>query len=291
MDKILLFNATGSQGGAVSHKLLEKGYQVLSPVRSERNISILEERNIQAFLTDFSARSLTPIIEKADKVVLQIPAAIAPSMMVDIAKNATEAIKQAGNPKTVLVISSTIPNQYVGVRSVDARLKMVELSQEKMPNTPILSSTEYLENFSTAYRQPIMENGVIPQTIPPDFPVNYLSWDDLAAYVIAALESSKLKGQIYPIGGNEGINGNDLARRLGAVLGKELAYIPVSHQQLEGILTSFMGAEVARDYAEFYYWQDINGAPLLNPNTGELQNLLGIQLPSLEEWARQAFQE
>ncbi|MEO1258612.1 MAG: NmrA family NAD(P)-binding protein [Bacteroidota bacterium] len=290
MDKILLFNATGAQGTTISHRLLEKDYKVISPVRSEKNISILHERNIEAFLTDFSIRSLLPIIEKADKVVLQIPAAVVPDIMAEIASNAIDAISMAGNPKTVFVISSTIPKLPIGVRSVDVRLKMVELARGKMPDTPILSSTEYLENFSTAYRQPIMENGVIPQTIPPGFQVNYLSWSDLAAYVLAALESDKLTGgKVYQIGGNRGMNGIELAERMGRVLGKQLAYVPISHKQLEKILTPIMGAEVAKDYAEFYHWQDTEGASLLNPDTEALRNLLSVNLPSFEVWAERAF--
>ncbi|MEM1322356.1 MAG: NmrA family NAD(P)-binding protein [Bacteroidota bacterium] len=289
MDRILLFNATGAQGTTISYRLLERGYDVIAPVRSEKNISILEEKGIKAFLTDFSTSSLLSIVEKADKIVLQIPAAVIPDTMIRIAENAMDAIKKAGNPKTVFVISSTISDKYVGVRSVDARKKMVEMAKEKMPNTPILSSTEYLENFSTAYRQPILEDGVIPQTIPPDSPVNYLSWSDLATYVLAAIESDKLSGNVYPIGGNQGLSGIELADRLGKVLGKKLNYAPVSHEQLEGILTPIMGAEVAKDYAEFYHWQDTVGASLLNPDTQGIRDLLQVELPSFEEWAEQAF--
>jgi len=229
MDSILLFNATGAQGTTISQKLLERGYDILAPVRSEKNISILKERNIKAFLTDFSPLSLIPIMEKADKIVLQIPAAVVPNIMTEVAKNAMEAIRKVGSPKTVFVISSTIADKYVGIRSVDARKKMVDLAKEKLPDTPILSSTEYLENFSTAYRQPILENGIIPQTIPPNLSVNYLSWSDLASYVLAALESDKLTGRVYPIGGSKGLNGIELADRLGKVLGKQLNYVPISH--------------------------------------------------------------
>ncbi|MEM8568784.1 MAG: NmrA family NAD(P)-binding protein [Bacteroidota bacterium] len=289
MSKILLFNATGGQGRTIAHRLQNEGHEVIAPVRSEGKISALKESGVEAFLTDFATDSLLPIIEKADKVVLQIPAQVTPKIMTDFAENSMKAIQKAGNPKTVFVISSTIASAKTGVASVDARFEMVELAKGHIPDAPILSSTEYLENFSTAYRQPIMENGVVPQTIPPTFEVNYLSWNDLASYVLAALETESLEGKIYPIGGNEGLTGNALAERLGKVLGKELHYAAVTHKQLEGILTPILGPEVAKDYAEFYHWQDGDGASLLNPDTAELRKLLGITLPSFEEWAKQTF--
>ena len=36
--------------------------------------------------------------------------------------------------------------------------------------------------------------------IPPDYPVNYLSWKDLATYVEATLDSDKLNGGLCRIG-------------------------------------------------------------------------------------------
>ncbi|MEM6632309.1 MAG: NmrA family NAD(P)-binding protein [Bacteroidota bacterium] len=289
MSKVLLFNATGAQGGTIASRLMEEGYEVISPVRSAEKVASLKERGIEGILTDFKMESLKEIVAKADNVVLQIPAQVIPSVMVDIADNAIQAINNAGKPDTIMVISSTIAEKETGVPSVDARVKMVKLAKKYLPNMPILSSTEYLENFSTAYREPILNNGVIPQTIPPSSPVNYLSWSDLASYVVAALKSNNLEGKVYPIGGNEGLTGNDLSLRLGKVLNKELHYAPVTHEQLQGILTPILGEEVAKDYAEFYHWQDGDGAHLLNPDTSEIREKLGVELPSFEEWAKEAF--
>jgi uncharacterized protein YbjT (DUF2867 family) len=290
MKNILVFNATGAQGNTIAQKLMQEGNQVIAPARSEEKVSQLKSQGVEGHLTDFSTSSLAPIIKKADQVVLQIPAAIAPNQMVEISENAMRAIQEAGYPKTVFVISSTIPKDTTGVSSVDARVKMKELAKKHLPKTPILSSTEYLENFSTAYREPILEHNIIPQTIPSDKAVNYLSWLDLAKYVSAALKSDKLEGKVYPIGGLEGLSGGDLSERLGKILDKKLMYVPVTYEQQEQALTPFMGAAVAKDYAEFYQWQDGDGAYLLNPDTSEIRNLLGVNLDSFETWAEQAFE-
>jgi hypothetical protein len=50
-----------------------------------------------------------------------------------------------------------------------------------------------------------------------------------------------------------------------------------------------MGKDIAKDYAEFFEWQDTDGATLLNPDTTDIRNLLDIKLPSFEEWAKTAF--
>ncbi|MEM8907145.1 MAG: NmrA family NAD(P)-binding protein [Bacteroidota bacterium] len=289
MKTILLFNTTGQQGTAIANRLLSKGYELLTPVRNANHIPQLAQRGIQAHLNDFSTESLQTIVQKADQVVLQIPAQISPSLMITLAENALRAIKVAGSPPTVFVISSTVPLQKVGKASPDARLLMQQKAQDLLPNAVILSATEYFENFSTAYRSAIEEQHMIPQTIPAHLPVNYLSWADLATYVTAVLEHTSLEGGFYPIGGKEGINGIQLAQRLGTLLQKQLTYHPLTHQELNHFLSPILGTTLAAELTEFYEWQDTEGQALLNPDTHELRQTLGIQLPSFEDWAKEAF--
>jgi len=209
-----------------------------------------------------------------------------PSLMIQLANNAIEAIKEAGAPPTVFVISSTVPTQKVHKDSPDARFEMKQKALETLPNAIILSATEYLENFSTSYREAIEKEGMIPQTIPDDLPVNYLSWNDLAIFVEATLRNESIKGGFYQIGGNEGINGSQLANRLGTILEKKLFYHTLTHQQLQGFLTPIVGQELASELAEFYEWQDTEGSHLLNPDTTKIRSLLGIKLPNFEDWAK-----
>jgi len=185
MDTVMLFNATGRQGATIANRLLGKDYQIVSPVRSEKKLVDLKHKGINAFLSDFSTENLLPQLKQADRVILQIPAQVSPSLMITLSENIITAIKEVGNPPTIFVISSTVPEDFTGKNSPDARLKMKNFALNQLPESIILSATEYLENFSTSYRQAIEQDGIIPQTIPADLPVNYLSWNDLAIYVEA----------------------------------------------------------------------------------------------------------
>jgi nucleoside-diphosphate-sugar epimerase len=289
MKTVLVFNATGSQGSSIAEKLQKNQLNVIAPVRSKENRETLSKRDIVTYQTDFSSKSLTPIIKKADKVVLQIPSAIKPSLMMKMAQNAMDAILKAGYPQTVMIMSSTIPMYITDKESVNARFFIKKMAEKKLVESPILSVTEYLENLSVIYREAILLNGIIPQTIPPEHPVNYLFWNDLSEYVYAALHTDKLNCGVYAIGGNEGITGFELANRLGNIIGKKLKYTQVPHSEFEEVLKPIMGKDIAKDYAEFFEWQDTDGATLLNPDTTDIRNLLDIKLPSFEEWAKTAF--
>lgn len=289
MSKIMLFNATGMQGTTIANRLLQRGYSVVAPVRSKEKLAALKHKGIDSFLTDFNMKDLEGELSKVDKVVLQIPAQVSPSVMVQLSENIINAIKNAGSPPTIFVISSTVPQSFTGKEGPDARLRMKNSALELIPNAIIFSATEYLENFSTSYRQAIDSDGMIPQTIPARLPVNYLSWEDLASYVLGALECENIEGGFYPIGGNEGITGEELALRLGKVIGKELRYQPLTHQQLSDFLIPVVGKQLAMELAEFYEWQDLTGYDLLSPDTSKLRDLLEIKLPDFEQWAMKAF--
>ncbi len=290
MSTILLFGASGQQGSAIARRLQEQGHSIIAPVHSETSLAVLRERGIEAVQSDFSLRSLIPLVQKANKVVLQVPVVISPAEMITFATNALEAIREAGSPHTVMNISSIVPVENVGLAGPDTRLALKNLAFEILPNSIVLSSTLYLENFSQAYRQAIEYGGVIPQAIPADIPVSYLSLDDLALFTIGALERIELQGKFIPIGGNDALTGTELAQRLSKVIGKDIHYQSITPEELAGVLKPMLGEQIALQIAEMYIWESTSGSSLLTVDVRYAQSLLGVTLPSsFEEWAQASF--
>ncbi len=289
MKKIILFGATGQQGGAIAKKLIQNGNHIIAPIRAIEKKSILNEMGVEAIVSDFSIASITEIIRLGNAVVLQVPVIITPKEMIEFTGKTLTAIKAAGNPHTVFNISSVIPQNEVGLAGPDARLKMKQLAQNILPTSIVLSSTLYLENFSQAYRQAIEQGGVIPQALPAEIPVAYLSFEDLATYVSAALEREDLQGHFIPIGGSETLTGIELSQKLGALLGKHIHYQAITPQELSEFLTPMIGETTAFQVAEMYSWEGGPGSVLLNPDVKKYQETLGVKLPTFDEWATTAF--
>lgn len=289
-SKIILFGASGQQGNAIAQKLMSEGHEVIAPVRSQKSKEVLDQQGIDARLSDFSITSLTTIVGKGEKVVMQVPVVITPLEMIAFAENALRAIVAAGSPHTVFNISSIVPKQLVGLQGPDARLTLKNLASELLPNAIVLSSTLYLENFSLAYRQAIEQGGVIPQAIPNDIPVAYLSFDDLAGYILAALKKTELKGRFIPIGGSEALTGLQLSEKLSRILGKHIHYQAISPEELAGFLTPMIGEVNALQVAEMYKWESTSGSSLLCPDVNLAKDLLQVSLLSFDAWAKKAFQ-
>lgn len=287
--KILLFGATGMQGSAIAQKLIKNSFKVLSPVRSSEKVEMLAKIGVTGKVTDFSKDSLKSLVEQVDQVILLVPAVIPTDDMVPFVQNALEAIKEAGNKRTVFNISSVIPDTYIGIKGPDTRLKMKEIAFEILPEVTVTSTTLYLENFSTAYRQSILEQGSIPQAVPADVPIAYMSMDDLAAYLIAILKEESFKGKFLTIGGKEALDGNELATKLSEITGNTVNYFALQPEQLIAFLTPMFGQDLSAQVGEMYAWEGTTGKDKLNPDTSELQQKLGLNLPNFKEWASEAF--
>ncbi|MEM1323592.1 MAG: NmrA family NAD(P)-binding protein [Bacteroidota bacterium] len=291
MKKVILFGATGMQGTAIAKQLQKEGYHIIAPVRTQEKVDLLAKYNVEACITDFSFASLEGIAQKADEAVLLVPAVIPTADMVPFTKNALSALKEANISRIVFNISSVIPDKKTGIAGPDTRLEMKEVAFKIIPTISVTSSTLYLENFSTAYRQAILEQGNIPQAVPADVPIAYMSMDDLGKYVTAILKDNSLEGQFFPIGGKEALTGTEVAAQLSEIIGQSVNYFALQPEQLIGFLSGMLGEALATQVGEMYAWEGTTGKNKLYPNTTDLREHLGLDLPSFKDWAKHAFNE
>lgn len=289
MSNILLFGATGMQGTAVAQKLLADGNKVISPVRSQEKANQLKKQGIEGIESDFSLSSLTSIAEKADKAIILVPAVIPTAEMLPFSETALQAVKTADITRVIFNISSVIPDTKVDISGPDTRLQMKEIPFNIIPEVTVTNSTLYRENFSTAYRQGIVEQGIIPQAIPYDVPVAYMSMEDLGEYLYAILQDDSFKGQYLALGGKDALSGKELEALLSEILGKEIKYQALPPEALVQFLSPMIGQELTTQVGEMYAWEGARGSEKLNPDTTALQTKLKLNLSSFKEWAKKAF--
>jgi uncharacterized protein YbjT (DUF2867 family) len=183
--------------------------------------------------------------------------------------------------------SSVIPPARTGVEAPDARVELLETVRQVLPQTVVLRPTLLLDNFSGPLR-PALEGGVVPQGIPADIPVAYISAEDQAAYAVAALDRPELAGELLPIAGAEAVTGSLLAAALGQAMGRKLTYVHLSQAQVREAL-AFAGEAVAAAVAEMYAWEGTEGADQLAPDLTRTREALGVTPTPLADWAASAL--
>jgi uncharacterized protein YbjT (DUF2867 family) len=285
---VLVYGATGTQGGPVARRLLGRGDRVRVLTRDPdpaRAIAAAGAEIAQGDLSDGSG--LRAAHEGVDAVFMQITATARPDQLPLLTRAGAEAVRAAGVGHVVMTTSSVVPPALTGVAAPDARVAMLEAVRSILPGAVVLRPTLLLDNFSGPLR-PALDSGVIPQGIPADVPVAYLSADDQAAFAVAALDRPALAGELIPIAGPDAVTGPTLAAVLSAAVGHPLQYVPMDEPQTREAL-AFAGEDVARAVAQMYAWEGTAGADQLAPDIRGARELLGFAPTPLAVWARQAL--
>lgn len=285
-SEVLVFGATGTQGTHVVRRLREAGRRVRALVRSRVKGETLDASLVEGSLDD--VRSLVRAAEGAGSAVVLFSTSVPPAEILVHARNALEAVAQARVAHVVVSTSSIVPSRDTGVEAPDTRRRLVELIARLVPHAVVLSPTLYLENFSVALR-PALDQGVIPQAIPANVPVAYLSLDDHARFLAAAVARPSLAGRTFAIAGAEALDGEQLAATLGAALGRPLGYVPLAASAMVAQLTPIVGAQVAEAIGQMYAYEGNEGASLLHPPQEDVRAALGVVPRSVADWAREAL--
>lgn len=285
---VLVYGATGTQGGPVARRLLDRGDRVRVVTRDPDRASVWADRGAHVVRADLLEPSgLAEASRGVDAVFLQVSASVAPARIPVMARAALTAAREAGVEHVVVTSSSVIPAVRTGLAAPDARVDLLATVREILPAAVVLRPTLLLDNFSGPLRS-ALEGGVIPQGIPADVPVAYLSAEDQAAFAVAALDRRELAGELLPIAGAEAVTGPGLAAVLGAAMGVPLAYVPMSPEQTR-VALAFVGEEIAAAVAEMYAWEGTEGADQLAPDLTRTRQALGVTPEPLAQWARHAL--
>lgn len=286
--RVLVYGATGTQGGPVARRLLQRGDQVRVVGRNPDRALALKQAGAEVMAGDLATGAgLAEASTDVDAVFVTVSASIAPDDIPRYAERALRAAVSAGIGHLVMTTSSVIPPAPTGIAAPDARVRLLRTIRQVAPATVVLRPTLLLDNFSGGLRG-ALDSGVVPQGIPGDVPVAYLSTDDQAAYAVAALDRPHLAGELLPIAGPDAVTGTTLAALLGQALGRQLTYIPLTPEQVRQNL-AFLGDVVAGAVAEMYAWEGTHGTDQLAPDLTRTRHALGVTATPLAVWAATAL--
>ena len=116
--------------------------------------------------------------------------------------------------------------EKLGFMSQDARMEMRDRIFATGVPAVIFQPVTFIENLLNPWIYPLIVNeGRILHPHPAALEMTFLSHEDLAALMVAALDRvHRVAGRAIPIGGREVIRGTDLARRLSAAWNTSLRY-------------------------------------------------------------------
>lgn len=247
---VLVYGATGTQGGPVVEHALTAGRRVRALTRKAENARHWAERGAEVAVADLGDPvSLAAANEGVEAVVLQLPLQYDFALHETYGRNAVAAAEAAGAGLCVLNTSAHVMPQ-TGVHIYEARQRIVDQLQASEVPSIVLRPTFYMEILLGPWIRPgIVADGVVAFPLPADLPMSWVSASELGAYAVAALEQHDLAGRTFDIGGPEALTGQDLAECFSEELHRSISYVAISPDDYERALVPVFGAAVAHEVA------------------------------------------
>jgi uncharacterized protein YbjT (DUF2867 family) len=285
-----VFGATGAQGGAVLRRLVAEGRRpVIGLARNGAEAEAIRAAGAEPRVADFEDEdSLRRALAGVGPVFLSLPLGLPTATVRDWGRRVIVVARGAGVAGPVVFNTGTrIPPEPTGVDAFEEKREVEEALAASGLSFVSVRPSFYFGNLAGPWIAPgIVNDGVLAYPLPQALRASWIGWNGMAACVAAAMERPALLGQRIDIGGPEALDGDALAARLGAALGRSMAYRPTPPDAFEAGLAAAIGPEAAQSVGALYRWIAARPETGLFTSDGEaLAERFGAPLEALADWA------
>lgn len=256
--KVLVFGATGAQGGPVVERLLRDGFAVRGAART---LPVGNPRpRYETVTVDLDDQAgTTAAATGTDAIFLHLPNVFDLDRGMRYLRHAVSAARSAGVARMVFSTSSGVPGDRTGVAMFDLRQAAVEYVLSSGLAVTVLRPTVYSASLGLPHLWlAASHQGIWPWPYRAEHAVSWASVDDQAAMVAAALARPATAGRVLDIG-LPPITGDELADEVAAVAGRPVRYVAQDPDEFQHGLTGLIGPEAAQGVADVYRWHDRHG--------------------------------
>lgn len=287
---ILVYGASGAQGGPVARRLVASGARVRILARDAARAEAWRTAGAEVVTGDLDDRSsLGRASEGIDAVFLHLPQ-VHDDRLNRFGRNAIDAAAGAGVRLLVFNSSSIVPDEPTEVPIFERKREIeAHLLASGVPSIR-LRPTAYMDNLLGPWAKPALVGGVVAHPAGPEAPLAWIAQEDMAALSVAALDRPDLVGRAFTAAGPESLRGEEVAERFSRAFGRPVRYQPIPHDVYERQLGGAMGPDAAREIVRLYRWEASKpvGATPMARSGEEVAAELGVTLTPLATWiARQ----
>jgi uncharacterized protein YbjT (DUF2867 family) len=294
MGEILVFGATGDQGHPLLRQLHAKGYAVRAATREPDAFPVADFPGVRAVFADFPDQaSLDAAAAGADAIVMHLPFTFDRGFANLMGKGIASAAARAGVRKIVFHTSCYVHSSDIGSEGHDGRRDIEAAIAASGVPFAIIRSAVFMDNMVRAWAKPsIVNHGLFAYPAGNHLKVSWISLEDVAAYMIAALENPDVTAHRFMTGGPEALTGHEVAAVLSEVLGKPIAFRSLHPDEFAAGMSQLVtGSPVYEKgslydrMAEMYRWYNAQSVSPLAVDLAPVLQQLPVRPTPLREWA------
>ncbi|GIJ50362.1 hypothetical protein Val02_72480 [Virgisporangium aliadipatigenens] len=283
-DRYLVLGVTGAQGGAIARALTRRGAPVRGFARRKPSEPIPGVDLVTGDLADEAA--VREAFDGITHAAVTLPLVYDEDLVTGYARNIADAARAAGVRMLVFNTNTTVPAGVTPYPAFETRRAAEAILRAAGVDVVVLRPPVYLDNLFTPGPGPaVVDHGVLAYPLPADRRVAWLSHDDLAAAVDAALHRPDLAGRVLDIGGADVVTGPELAAAFARALGRDVRYLPLDVEDFQNGLAHAIGADAAAGVAGLYRWAGTeDGRHLYDLDRTVLHDEVGVVATPLADW-------
>lgn len=285
--RVLVYGASGVRGTPVARRLLAAGYTVRVLARDEAKAEGWRRQGAEVALGDLGDRaSLERASAGVDAGFLHLPLVYDRALAGGFVRNAVAAARATGVGRLVFQGNNTYPAEPTAAAGFEIDRDAVAAVLGSGIPSLALRPTIYMDNLLGPWTAPgIVGGGVVAYPIPAETEVAWLSADDAASVVVAALDRTDLAGVAFDLGGPQLLTGGDVAARFAAHLGRPVRYQPIPLDAFEQGIKAAVGEQAGTEIAKLYRWDAERGDGRRNAvDPAPLLAELPVRLTTLAQW-------
>jgi uncharacterized protein YbjT (DUF2867 family) len=277
--RVLVFGASGTQGGAVARAVAAAGATVLGASRTgARSPAGRPVRMDLNELTD----ELRAVADGVDGAFVHLPLAFgAPGDAERVGAVMQTLGERVG--RVVFSASGPLPDEPVGMPFIDEKVAVTQRVRES--GGVVLTATAFLENLSAPWSAPLVLRGELRYPRPAHWRAAWMTNRDVGAAVVGALAGDHA-GRTYALAGPEVQPLSQVAAGLGAGLGRPVAFQEISGSDYGALMAPIVGPELAGMIGGFYEQMPPGDNPAFLLDGGPAARALGYTPMPVLRWAR-----
>jgi len=283
--KILSYGANGAQMAAGTQALIDAGHQVRAFTRSSNGAERWKAAGVDVVTGDMAdVETLRRASEGQDALFLHVPLITDPNDDRNAyGVNALKAAKDAGITRVVWNTGGPIMDPS---STTDPGAVLWRRLQEDGFSFLGLVPITYMENLLGPWTFEGLARGKLAYPTPASFKMQWGAAADFGRVADKALQGD-LPNKVLRLGGPAALDGDDLARIMGEVLGRNLTYDVMTPATFESQLSVLAGAHVAGMIAGMYGGVQANPdqfQPGFLTDPSEIENRFNLKLTSFADW-------
>ena len=294
MKLVTVFGASGRMGQAQVRQLLLAGYKVRAITRKK---GIFKDENVTEVSADYNdTESLDNAIKESDAAFYNKPSFEQVTKMIDFCAAVGAAAARA-DIRLIYQTAAYAPDDEIGQYNYDRVLATERALKQGGAITTIFRPVLFMDNTLTKWaRNDIIENDEFAYPHKEGLQANWICLDDVAKFMIAALERDDLIGRAIVIGGPEVLTPQRIADTLSGHLGRSIKPKTLTPREFairmadifEGV--SDIGREDYIAAMQGFYEYNNDNKDNLNPFKVDMKDVLEeipIKLTTFSEWVKQ----